>query len=153
MTLKGGRQEEHFYQVLSKQDPTLVPKYKQIYRGHKYGEADVRYYRKLNKRLLAVSQKHNMPLRIPKPLFDDLLDENDRVVVLLEHIDYWLKLKGASSNYGRVAYSITKQKQPISQYPGELTDLDYVNPTIARVIADIVKTGTSPLYERLRVGP
>jgi len=49
-----------------------------------------------------------MPTRIPPALYSDIFSKNDLVVVILEHIDYLLKLEGKKSPYGFAAYSISQ---------------------------------------------
>ena len=86
---------------------------------------------------------------MPLDLFSDILDENDLVIVILEHIDYLCRLKGRNSPYGYAAYSISQLKEPISNIKGRLQGLKGVGKTTERIIQDILKTGRSSYYERL----
>ncbi|MHC1604482.1 MAG: hypothetical protein ACXQTP_00720 [Candidatus Methanofastidiosia archaeon] len=63
------------------------------------------YYSSLNFLFNKIAKKYDMPKRIPPALYKDILNENDLVVVILEHIDYLLKLEGKKSPYGYAAYS------------------------------------------------
>jgi DNA repair photolyase len=149
MTLKQGRQQAYFLRVLKEHYPELVTDYSKLYPGNKYGIADGRYYRDINLVFTDIARKYRMPQRMPRHLFADVLDVNDLVVVMLEHIDHYLKLKGARSPYGYAAYSVSKVLEPLSTMRYELTALKGVGGSTARVIQEILDTGTCELYERL----
>jgi hypothetical protein len=57
---------------------------------------------------------------VPGIGYRDILGENDLVIVMLEHIDYFLKIYGKSSPYGYAAYSISRLKEPLSTMKGDL---------------------------------
>ena len=90
-----------------------------------------------------------MPMRIPLSLFQDILSENDLVVVLLEHIDYFLKMKGRKSPFGYAAYSISQIKTPLSDLENDLRKIKGVGNVTERIILEVLKTGTSSYYEKL----
>jgi len=87
MTLKDGRQKEHFMKVLGNKYKELIPKYQDLYKGNKWGQASGDYYNKLNLLFNGLANKYDMPKRIPLALFRDILDENDLVTIILEHMD------------------------------------------------------------------
>jgi DNA repair photolyase len=151
MTLKSGRQQEYFMHVLRENYPEHLQDYEKLYPGNKFGSADGRYYRDINLIFTDIARTCHMPQRMPRHLFQDILDENDRVIVMLEHIDHFLKLKGARSPYGFAAYSLSKIKEPLSEIRYELTGIKGVGPGTARMIQEILDTGTSELYEKLVV--
>jgi len=90
--------------------------------------------------------------RISYALFKDILSENDLVIVILEHIDYLLKLEEKRSPYGYAAYSISKLKEPLSAMKGELRKLKGVGRTTEGIILEILETGNSSYYEKLLKG-
>jgi hypothetical protein len=49
------------------------------------------------------------------------MSENDLVTVILEHIDYFLKMEERAPPYGYAAYSILQLKEPLSTMKGSLT--------------------------------
>lgn len=149
MTLKPGRQQNYFLQILKEHYPEYLDEYEKLYPGNKYGSADSRYYRDINLKFADIACKYSMPQRMPRRLFNEILDENDRVVVLLEHIDHYLKLKGARSPYGFAAYSVSKVREPLSEIRFELTELKGIGKSTAMVIQEILDTGTSELYQKL----
>jgi len=81
-----------------------------------------------------------------------MLDENDKVVVILEQIDYLLKLQGRKSPYGFAAYSISQVQQPLSTMKDKLRQIKGVGPATEKIILDILNTGTSSYYEKLLTG-
>lgn len=151
MTLKSGRQQDYFLKVLQERFPGLLPEYSMIYRGSKYGEAIPEYYKSIAQIFDAVASKHKIAKRIPALLFNDILDENDRVMVILEQLDYLLRLNGAKSPYGYAAYSISKIPTPISGMQS-LRHIKGVGQTTERVIREILRTGTCAQYEKLLRG-
>jgi DNA polymerase/3'-5' exonuclease PolX len=78
--------------------------------------------------------------------------ENDLVIVILEHIDYLLKLEGKRSPFGYAAYSISKLKNPLSTMNEELRKLRGVGRTTENIILEILETGFSSYYEELLAG-
>jgi DNA repair photolyase len=149
LTLKEGRQKEYFLDVINTHFPELVSGYKRLYPGHAWGQAPPEYCRSLNQKILNASLKYQLPVRIPADFFRDLLSEEDLVIVILEHIDYLLKLRGKVSSHGYVAYFISK-------FPGSLSDpktkpgmIPGIPKSSQAMIAEILETGTCGLYEDL----
>jgi DNA repair photolyase len=149
MTLKEGRQKDHFTNVLKKYQPELILKYQGIYRGNRWGQATAGYYNALNRIFCGAARKYRVPMRMPRTLFADILSENDLVAVLLEHIDYLLMMEGKRASFGYAANSISRLEQPLSSMMGELRVLRGVGETVKQIILDILKTGTSAYYEKL----
>ena len=72
-------------------------------------------------------------------------------MVILEHIDYLLKLEGRTSPYGYAAYSISQLKEPLSSIKRELKKIGSVGKVIEKVILEILKTGNPSYYKKLSV--
>jgi DNA repair photolyase len=151
MTLKQGRQQEYFLKVLQEHYPELLPEYDTTYKGDKYGAAVPEYYNTISRVFDAVASKHKIAKRMPAVLFNDILDENDLVIVILEQLDYLLRLKGAKSPYGYAAYSISKLNSPISSLQN-FRHIKGVGQTTEKVIREILRTGTCSQYEGLLRG-
>jgi DNA repair photolyase len=149
MTLKDGRQKDHFINVVNSKYPELAERYKTIYTGSKWGEATREYSKAITMRFGSIARKYRMPVRIPFPIFKDLLSENDLVVVLLEHIDYLLRLRGRASSFGYAAYSISQLKESISDIRLDLRRIKGVNKTVEAVILEILNSRKSSYYENL----
>ncbi|MBN2532318.1 MAG: radical SAM protein [Spirochaetales bacterium] len=152
MTLKDGKQKHHFYKRLRPVFPSLQSAYEEIYRGSKWGSPVDSYTGRIHKRFYAIAKKYRIPLRIPYRLFNGILSENDRLFVLLDHIDYYLKLEGKGTSFGYAGYLLSKIKEPLSA-SREKIDALQVNKIVRDVIHEILDTGSSLLYEKLcRVG-
>ena len=149
MTLKEGRQKEYFHAVLKNYYPNLIPEYLNIYPSNKWGGPTKEYYGMLEGIFKSLAGKYKIPIRMPPYLYKDRLDENDRVVVILEHLDYFLRLKGRPSPYGYAAYSISQLKEPVSSIQGRLRSLKGVGKVTESIIREIIRTGTSTYYEKL----
>jgi DNA repair photolyase len=149
VTLKEGRQKDYFSKTLKKCYPELIVEYENIYQKNKWGEATGEYYHSINLTFNDIIKKHKIPPRIPLAFYKDILEENDLVVVVLEHIDYLLKLKGRTSPYGYAAYSISQLKEPLSSIKRELKRINGVGKVIEKIILEILKTGSSSYYKKL----
>jgi len=150
MTLKPGRQQEHFLSVLRRHAPQAEHQYGIIYTGDRWGSARPEYYASLDELFDRVAREHRMAQRIPPELYRDLLSDNDLVAVTLDHIDYYLKQRGAQrSPYGYAAYQVSQLKQPIASLRGAIGRIKGVGPVIERVIEEILDTRRSRELERL----
>jgi len=152
MTLKEGRQKDYFINATKERYPDLAAKYQKIYHYSKWGEPSKEYADAINLAFSAIARKHRMPVRIPPPFYRDILSENDRVVVMLEHIDYLLKMQGAKSSLGYAAYSISQVQEPLSKIKSDLLKIKGVGDKTADIVLEILRTGTSSFYEQLLTG-
>jgi len=152
MTLKDGRQKDYFMDVLHKIYPDLVVDYHNIYKGNKWGSPTVEYHSSIYKTFNIISRKYNIPQRIPLSLYRDILSENDLVVVILEHIDYFMKMQGKKSPYGYAAFSISQLKEPLSNMKTNLRNIGGVGSFTEKIILEILETGSSSYYEKLLSG-
>lgn len=71
------------------------------------------------------------------------------MIVILEHVDYLLKLKGRTSPYGYAAYLISQLKEPLSSIKRELKRINGVGKVTESIILEILKTGNSSYYKKL----
>ncbi len=150
MTLKQGRQKAYFMRVLKQHYPHLQPEYCQVYRpDNDWGRPATDYDHSLATLVMRLATVYKMPLRIPPPLFNDVLSLNDIVAVMLEHIDTMMKLRGMKSPYGYAAHQIAQLEQPLEQIKWELFTIDGVGKAMAKTIREIVETGRSRLYEEV----
>jgi len=152
MTLKEGKQREYFYRTLEQYYPELLTEYKNIYAENKWGQATGAYYDSLNFMFRSIAKQYKVPLRIPAKLYANILNENDLVMVMLEQIDYLLKLEGKKSPYSFAAYSISQLKDPLSGMKKELRKLKGVGKVTEQIILDILETGNSAYYDKLLFG-
>lgn len=150
MTLKPGRQQEYLFSFLTDCYPHLLEKYHFLYRqADPWGNADSSYYQNLNTLFRNLCLKTKLPKRIPPVLWKDMLDETDRVIVILEHLDYLLKLRGEKSPYGYGAFSLSRLKEPLIEYQGDLKQLKGVGPVTESIVKEILQTGTCSYYDAM----
>jgi DNA repair photolyase len=148
MTLKDGIQKDHFMRVLEHRFPQLLHDYITIYTDSPWGETIPEYFQHIHAVFSTVVRTVGLPVRMPRRLFDNLLHVNDKVAVLLEHIEYLLRLKGAGRTpFGPAAHAISKITEPLTAM--RLQSVDRIGPAVAREVRAILETGTSPRYEEL----
>ena len=152
MTLKSGRQKTHFTNVLKEYYPELIPEYENLYTWDRWGNAKAEYYSSLHRTFNGIAKKYKIPRRIPIYLYQELLSKNDLVVIILEHLDYFLRSEGKTSPYGYAAYSISQLEKPLNAMTDNLQKLKGIGPTTERIILEILKTGTSSYYKTLAQG-
>ncbi len=149
MTLKDGRQKEYFLNTLKKYYPDLLTDYTHIYKSNTWGMPTDDYYSSINKTYNVIAKSYKIPRRMPLKLFKSILDVNDLVNVILEHIDYLLMLEEKRSTYKWAASSISRLQEPISSMKNDLKKIKGVGPTTEKIILDILESGSSRYYEKL----
>ena len=112
LTLKPGRQRNHFFEVLRRWDPSLVRRYKKLYGQNEWGSAEGEYYQEITQRFSRVACRLKIPRRMPPALYTDLLSRRDLVVLMLEHLDYLCRCHGQPTPYGRVARAVAQMEVP-----------------------------------------
>lgn len=149
MTLKEGRQKKYFYETLTEYFPDLLAEYDLVYPQSKWGSSSPEYHNSLHNTLYEIAAYYKMPVRMPYDIYRDILTENDFVVVVLEQIDYLMKLRGHKSNYGYAAYKISRLTEPISVIRNSIKKIDGIGKTTYTLISEIIDTGKSEMYEKL----
>ena len=149
MTLKEGKQKDYFSKTLKQHYPKLIGEYENIYQKNKWGEAVGEYYNSINLTFNSIIKKYKIPPRIPLALYKNVLEENDLAVVILEHIDYLLKLQGRTSPFGYAAYSISQLKEPLSSMKRELKRINGVGKVTENIILEILETKNSSYFKKL----
>lgn len=152
LTLKDGRQREHFLRVLERHYPHRAHEYEIIYRGDRWGNAVGEYYQSVNQVFAAAARTHRIAPRMPPRLYRDILEENDRVAVMLDQIDQLMRMRGNTSPYGFAAHGISQVKTPLSAMRYEIPKIKGVGPRVHKTILEILDTGKSRLLERLMAG-
>jgi DNA repair photolyase len=149
MTLKAGRQKDYFYNVLSEKHPELIAKYEEIYEANEWGQATDAYYSSINSVFNQIAKMYKLHRRMPPALYRDLLWENDLVVVMLEQLDYFLRLEGKRSSFGYAAYAISKLNTPLSAMKNRLREISGVGEKTEQIILEILETKGSAYYDSL----
>jgi DNA repair photolyase len=149
MTLKEGKQKEYFIKTLKENYPEFLSDYENIYQKDKWGSPTQEYYQSVNQTFSLLSRKYKIPRRIPPYIYKDILEENDLVIVILEHLDYLSKLEERPSPYGYAAYSISKLKEPLSGMKNSLRSIKGVGKVTESLIKEILRTGSCSYYDKL----
>jgi DNA repair photolyase len=149
LTLKDGRQKEFFVRTLTESFPDLTAEYDSVYQASPWGAPNGEYHRSLNEIFAEAVSKFHLPPRIPRQLFQDILEENDYVAVVLDQLDYLLKLKHRTTPFGYASYGVSQLTEPVSvvRSEGRLQRIKGVGPATERVIKEILDTGTCKMYE------
>jgi DNA repair photolyase len=151
MTLKEGVQKQYFMKMLKKHFPKLVTQYETTYsQSSQWGEASFNYNTSVHKLFNQLATDYHIPKRIPPSIYKYWINKQDLILVILEHLDYLLKLNNRKSPYGYAAYSLSKLKAPIENLcTKELLKIRGVGPATVKIIKEIIQTGTCSLYEGL----
>jgi len=149
LTLKGGRQQAHYLSVLEAHQPELRARVDALYPGQRWGQARPGYYERIERRFEQAAGRHQLAVRVPPALWSDLLDDNDRAVVVLEHMAYLSRLGGRSSSYQRAADAVAELERPLPELRDELRRLPGVGPVTERLLREVLESGSAEDYERL----
>jgi DNA repair photolyase len=145
MTLKDGKQKEHFTQILKKYFPQLVESYSRLYSGDRWGSANENYYLDLYHRFYGVAKIADIPIRMPISLCNDYVNLNDLTALYLEQMDYFLKMEGRRSSLGYVAYQLSKIKTDLRF--ADFGSIKGMTPDVERTVREILQTGDCRQYQ------
>ena len=98
-------------------------------------------------RIDAELHEHNAKAMAAAPQFDH--SRNDLVVVMLEQINYLLRLRNQRAPYGMAAYSVSQIKEPLPAVRSQLPGLKGVGKSAIKIIREILDTGGSSYYDQL----
>jgi len=155
LTLKPGRQREHYYQVLEGHDPALADRYREIYGANKWGNAAGGYYAAIEQRFARTTLTHRLAPRIPHRLFRDRVDLPTEVSLVLRHIGYLLRLRGVERRaYGYAGRRVTElgAELPALVEGGRLAEQPGIGEVTARLITELVRERRCGYYEHLMAG-
>lgn len=141
MTLKSGRQQDHFLRVLAAHAPERAAEYAALYPGDRWGGAAPAYCAAVARRFSAAARRHGLPRRIPPRLYADILSENDRAAVMLSQLHDLLQMEGRPSPFARAGWAVSQLRAPVSSLLPNLDRIEGVGPAAAGVIREIVDTG------------
>jgi DNA repair photolyase len=88
MTLKPGRQKDHYLETLARVRPDLVPRCRELYAGpgsERWGNPPEAYAAAVSRDFAAAARRHGMPIRIPLTLASRVLDERETRDVASAH--------------------------------------------------------------------
>ncbi len=158
LTLKEGRQKDHFLTALRRRRPDVIPAYLDLYpaeAARPYGEAVGDRDGTIAPRILAASERYRLPLFPPVSIVGRCISENDRVVAILDQIGSLLRLRGVTSPFGYAAHCVAAfsgssgAQEPLPRGIAALCEIPGVGTATARLILDILKTGSVRRYDEL----
>jgi DNA repair photolyase len=153
MTLKPGPQKNYFLNVIKRNYPSKSEYIQRAYGdNHSYGQARTAYYKKIDHSFAKAAKKYKIPTRIPLKFFREIVNINDLIVIIFEHIDHYRKLKGEKSRYGYAAYQISQIDVPLTERRIDPKSLNGLEPYHLNAIDEIIETGTCKIYEQLVPG-
>ena len=160
MTLKEGRQKEHFMKIIKEKFPNLLENYEMLYKNSgQWGSPDVRYYNKvrgvdLNKLNYQICKAYKMPVRIPYELFKYKIELKYEVAIILAHIGYYLGMEDKrGSAYRKAAFNIQKSNIDFGQRTlfSEKIKIKGAGKFINNLIDEIVDERKCDFYDRIRI--
>ena len=160
MTLKEGRQKEHFMKIIKDKFPNLIENYEMLYKNSgQRGAPDIGYYNEikeidLNKLNYQVCKKYKMPVRIPYELFKDKIELKYEIAVILAHIGYYRDMEGKGGiAYRKAAFNIQKSDVDFRQRTlfSKKAKIKGVGEFINKLVDEIVEERKCDFYEGVRI--
>jgi DNA repair photolyase len=158
LTLKPGRQKDHFMSVLRQRFPDHYPKIQRIYQNDdKYGEPAYKILPcNVYKRGSKICTEIGIPDRMSRQTPPGGHVINTRIVEVLHDIAFYRRFREGDSWYRvrplmEAAAKVMTQKQDLGDFrnPQEIQQILDVSSESATLIAEIVETGTSQSLESL----
>jgi len=140
LTLRPGVQRETYLQTVAEHYPTLLDGYARAYRsGHRSGAPDRRYLKRVDDRFHTALQRHGLPARPPRRLFQGMMPLYAELAVLLEHHDAQARIAGCSTpSLGRSGFAIQQWARKSFAKRGRRKAFSYqlLQEEISNMIAD-----------------
>ncbi|MBN1648267.1 MAG: radical SAM protein [Spirochaetales bacterium] len=153
MTLKTGIQKDYFMNFIKIHFPELVQNYQAVYPGYdQWGSPAGRYIDTVQRRFLEAAGHYRMPMRMPASIWRPLVSQTELVMLILEQLDYLVKIRGKESPYGYAVHSLAKLDKPLDECScDDLVGLKGVGRFTAELILEILQNGTCGFYEKMLV--
>jgi DNA repair photolyase len=151
MTLKTGRQRDYFMNFLSTHFPGLIDNYGALYPGQDpWGAPRDGSMEKIERVFDEIATRLCVPKRVPSKIFESLVSPKELAIIILEQLDYLIRLKGARSPYGFAAHALSQLERPIEEIPhDELARQKGIGEQPTKVIKEIMQTKRCALYEKI----
>lgn len=149
MTLKPGRQKDHYLEQIQHHYPKLVSEYDRIYPPDPWGHPIPAYTRSLTRRIIPIARKYQIPLRIPLSFFASKISEWDQITILLEQIDALNNFQGNRSQYSKMLWKMEPWKIPLSFALTDPVFTAKLDPKTAQILREYVDTGACREYDQL----
>jgi len=132
MTLRPGRQKEHFFEVLKSWDASLLPRCTELFRSNRPGGTpDWNYRQQLYPVFMDMWNRYKIPPQIPHYLYKGVINKCDELFLLLNHMKELYGYKGvdtrplsaAIKRYGTWLAEVRKECGPKRSLPSDYPDL------------------------------
>ena len=155
LTLKPGRQREHFYGVLQGLDPDLVPRYRAMYGDNPHGAPRGNGQPALERRFMSMAAKVGLNTRMPHRLYRGLVSSTVEAGIVLIHLGELSRLVGAPARdymaSGRALLGLKESVVDLHRV-GMLGSVSGLGPHGRRVVEVLLETGRCVGLERLMAG-
>jgi DNA repair photolyase len=146
LTLKPGRQKEHYLAVLAGFRPDLAERTRRLYQG---GQEPKGHAAQSRGRFAALAAACRLPTRIPPALYSGLLPPAERAVVVLEHLDYLLEMRGQPSPFRGAARQVAARPELAEAGQLDLFPAAGLANEAAQVLEELRRAGRCELLEHL----
>lgn len=173
MTLKAGRQKEHFLKVIQNNYPDRHDVIKALYASNDlYGRAAGNYYPKINHQFYQLARKYQIQIRIPHELFKGIFPQYHEAALILAQIGEYLQSQGIQREaYGRASFSLQRWAFSRKKELGRKKDFSYkiierefvqsiengnfknlpgIGEVIQKMLVEFSQTGRIQYYDELR---
>ena len=156
LTLKPGRQREHFYSVLEQLDSELVPRYRKMYGDNPYGAPVGEHQPALERRMYSITRRIGLNMRIPLRLYRGLIPRSAEAAILLLHLAELCRLAGEPARdcapSGRALLRLRESVADLHA-AGLLGTVPGLGRYGLKVVEELLATGSCEGYERLMAKP
>lgn len=149
MTLKEGRQKEHFFRIIARHFPNTAEEYLTIYHGALRGAPCREYHDYIHALFRNAVSHYHIPARIPARLFRSVLTTTDLAVVMLEQLHYLCRLHNRPSTFAAAARAVAALPEPLENRAGRLRSITGIGPVTEKILREILDSGGSSYYRRL----
>lgn len=150
MTLKEGRQKEYFISFFKKHFPQYLDQLEIIYQNAgPWGNPASEYLHSLHLLYAQLMNNYKLPCRIPLDRVEKVLAAKERAIIMLEHLDYCLRLREGRSSYAKAAYNLSQTEKNMHQLIKELVDVRGIGKTSASLLKAYYYSGDLSYYQKM----
>lgn len=147
LTLKDGRQKDHYLNYLERLHPELLASTRALYPSSVRGAPDRHYQERINRLFFALSARAGLPRCIPLPLFAAVTSPGERLLLVLQQLADLADMSGTPHRF-RLAYD---KLRPLTDTPALLAAAAGLEQTV-RELAEKIANGRIPAVYRNWIG-
>jgi len=109
LTLRPGVQKRTYLEAIAEHDASLLPGYEAAYRSARAsGAPAASYLKRVDERFGAALDRHGLPARPPRRLFQGQIPQYAEIAVLLEHREAAERRQGRGAGLARAGFAVQK---------------------------------------------